>query len=75
MPKCPACNATGFESWTDELPCAACAGEGSLLGAACVVCDGRGVLKSDTVFICEVCKGVGEVPDSSHTIKSPRLQP
>ena len=67
MPTCPACDGTGFETWTEEIPCAACNGEGNLLGTTCGVCDGRGTLKSDSVVICEICKGTGEVHSASRT--------
>ena len=71
MTTCPVCDGTGFETLTDEIPCAACSGEGNLLGTTCVVCDGRGTLKSDSVVICEICKGTGEIHSDSHTKKHP----
>lgn len=75
MPLCPSCDGTGFETSTEEIPCAACAGEGNLLGVTCLICEGRGFLKTDSVVICEACKGVGEIPGDSPTIKTPGQLP
>ena len=61
MVECPACSGTGFETWDEEIPCAACNNTGKLLGNKCPECGGKGKLNTDSKVICEVCKGTGQV--------------
>src|SRR6185369_13504470 len=33
---CPTCNALGYEKWSHPEPCAACGGDGHVLGTTCL---------------------------------------
>ena len=59
--ECPACDGTGFETFSVKIPCAACNGTGSLLGSTCPECGGNGNLNTDSKVICDICKGTGQV--------------
>jgi DnaJ-class molecular chaperone len=61
MADCPACDAKGFETWSDEIPCAACDGTGNLMGGPCPECKGGGRIQADTHIVCEFCHGAGQV--------------
>jgi DnaJ-class molecular chaperone len=61
MANCPACNATGFETCADEIPCAACEGTGNLMGGPCPECGGSGTIQADSYVVCDLCQGTGKV--------------
>jgi DnaJ-class molecular chaperone len=51
----------GYETWSEEIPCAACDGTGNLLGGTCIECRGDGIIHADSHVVCELCQGTGEV--------------
>jgi DnaJ-class molecular chaperone len=61
MPKCPACNSTGYDTLSEAIPCAACEGAGILMGGPCPECSGSGAIQVDSNLVCGFCQGSGEV--------------
>ncbi len=58
---CPTCKALGYEKWSHEEPCAACGGDGRVLGTTCLSCEGRGTIEVDSHAVCNVCDGTGKI--------------
>jgi len=61
MIKCPNCDGTGYVELTELIPCAACEGDGNLMGGPCRECCGSGYLHSASKVVCDLCNGAGQV--------------